>query len=161
MTHLLAERAHTPLEQTLLDVHTTLADLLAAADDQHQAVACGNRERLESVTRRQERLAARLQRAERQRLSLLQGRPLNEAVSHLPAADAARVSRLVDSIGHSVRRLRERQASTASLLERSIDLAGQTIQFLQRLAGGQSQNQAYTTRGLVTARQSLLVDSRA
>ena len=65
------------------------------------------------------------------------------------------------SIGQRVARLRERQASTASLLERSIELAGHTIQFLQRLATGHTHNQAYTTRGLVTSRQSLLVDSRA
>src|ERR687885_348509 len=104
-----AEREHTPLEQALLDVHATLADLLAAADDQHQAVAAGDRERLESVTRRQEQLAARLQRAERQRLSLLNGRPLQQAVSDLASADAARIAGLVDGIAQRVTRLRERQ----------------------------------------------------
>jgi flagellar biosynthesis/type III secretory pathway chaperone len=159
MTELLAERAHTPLEQALLDVQTTLADLLVAADDQHQAVAAGNRERLESVTRRQEQLSARLQRAERQRLSLLDGRPLDDTVSGLPAGDAARVSGLVDSIGQSVVRLRARQAQTASLLERSIELAGQTIHFLQRLMTTQAQ--PYTARGLASASHSLLVDRRA
>ena len=151
----------TPLEQVLLDVHATLADLLAAADEQHQAVAAGDREHLESVTRRQERLAARLQRAEAQRLSLLNGRQVHEVVAELPASDAARVERLIDSISDSVTRLRERQAANASLLTRSIELADQTVQFLQRLLVGQSHNPAYTTRGLVTPRQSLLVDSRA
>ena len=87
MTQLLAERTHTSLEQALLDVQTTLADLLAAADQQHQAVAAGDRERLESVTRRQERLSAQLQRAERQRLSLLDGRPLDEVMSGLNLAE--------------------------------------------------------------------------
>jgi flagellar biosynthesis/type III secretory pathway chaperone len=159
MAHLLAERERTPLEQALLDVHTTLADLLAAADEQHQAVVAGDRERLESVTRRQERLSARLERAERQRLSLLDGRPLHEAAAGLPAPEAARVSGLVDSIGQHVGRLRERQAQTAALLERSIEIAGQTIQFLQRLVTAQPP--AYSARGLVTASQSLLVDSRA
>ena len=151
----------TPLEQALLDVHATLAELLGAADEQHQAVAAGDRERLESVTRRQERLAAHLQRAEAQRLSVLNGRPLHEVVSGLPAADKAQVSDLVDSIAEHVARLGERQAANASLLERSMELAGQTLQFLQRLVAGQNHNSAYTTRGLVTPRASLLVDSRA
>jgi flagellar biosynthesis/type III secretory pathway chaperone len=161
MTPFPAAREYTPLEEVLLDVHATLADLLAAADEQHQAVAAGDRERLESVTRRQERLAARLQRAEVQRLSLLNGRPLDAAVSELPAADNARVSELLDSISQSVERLRERQAANATLLERSMDLAGQTVQFLQRLLVGHAQNPAYTTRGLVTPHHSLLVDGRA
>src|SRR5919205_4427144 len=98
MNHTPATSEHSPLEQALLDVHATLADLLAAADEQHQAVAAGDRERLESVTRRQERLAARLQRAETQRLRLLNGRPLEDAVSELPSAEAARLSHIVDSI---------------------------------------------------------------
>jgi flagellar biosynthesis/type III secretory pathway chaperone len=156
-----ATREQTPLEQVLLDVHATLADLLDAADEQHQAVLVGDRERLESVTRRQERLAARLQRAETQRLSLLEGRMLDEAVSELPTTDAARVESLVNGISDSVKRLRERQAANASLLERSMELAGQTVQFLQRLLSGQDENPAYTTRGLLSPRQSLLVDSRA
>jgi flagellar biosynthesis/type III secretory pathway chaperone len=156
-----ATREQTPLEQVLLDVHATLADLLDAADEQHQAVVVGDRERLESVTRRQERLAARLQRAETQRLSVLEGRMLDEAVSELPATDAARVESLVNGISDSVKRLRERQAANASLLERSMELAGQTVQFLQRLLSGQDENPAYTTRGLLSPRHSLLVDSRA
>jgi flagellar biosynthesis/type III secretory pathway chaperone len=161
MTNHPATSQHRPLEQVLLDVRTTLADLLDAADEQHQAVVVGDRERLESVTRRQERLAARLQRAEARRLSLLEGRSLDEAISELPPTDAARVASLVDTISDSVNRLRERQGSNASLLERSIELAVQTVQFLQRLLGGQHDNPAYTTRGLLSSRQSLLVDRRA
>jgi flagellar biosynthesis/type III secretory pathway chaperone len=161
MNHTPATSEHSPLEQALLDVHATLADLLAAADEQHQAVAAGDRERLEGVTRRQERLAARLQRAEAQRLRLLSGRTLEEGVSDLPTPAAARVEHLVDTISDSVKRLRERQASNHLLLERSTELASQTIHFLQRLVAGQDQSPAYTTRGLVTSRQSLLVDSRA
>jgi hypothetical protein len=42
-----------------------------------------------------------------------------------------------------------------------MDLAGQTVQFLQRLLVGHAQNPAYTTRGLVTPHHSLLVDGRA
>ena len=158
MTHPVdAER--TPLEAALLDVQTTLADLLAAADEQHAALAAGDRERLEKVTQRQERLAARLQRAERQRLSLLQGQPLTEAVARLPRADADRVSALADVIGRAVVSLRERQAMTASLLERSIELTGQTIHFLQRLVAARTP--AYTARGMTASSRSLLVDSRA
>jgi flagellar biosynthesis/type III secretory pathway chaperone len=156
-----ATSEHSPLEQVLLDVHATLADLLDAADEQHQAVVVGDRQRLETVTRRQERLAARLQRAEAQRLTLLTGRSLDQAGSELPATEAARVESLVDAISDSVTRLRERQASNASLLERSMELSGQTVQFLQRLLGGQQANPAYTTRGLLSPRQSLLLDSRA
>jgi flagellar biosynthesis/type III secretory pathway chaperone len=159
MPHLLAEREHTHLEQVLLDVDTTLADLLAAADEQHQAVVAGDRERLESVTRRQERLSAQLQRAERRRLSVLEGQPLHEAVAGLPGTAGERVSGLVDRISQSVLRLRERQAATASLLEQSVELTGQTLQFLQRLVT--SQTQAYTARGVVTQSHSLLVDRRA
>jgi flagellar biosynthesis/type III secretory pathway chaperone len=159
MTTLLAERATLPLEQALLDVQVTLTELLAAADEQHAAIAAGDRAQLESVTRRQERLSARLERAERQRVALLDGRPLPEALSSLAADDAARLSSVVDAIGQTVGSLRERQVSTASLLERSIDLAGQTIQFLQRLVT--SQTPAYTVRGLAAPTQSLLVDSRA
>ena len=161
MTNHPATSEQNPLERALLDVHATLADLLAAADEQHQAVAAGDRERLESVTRRQERLAARLQRAETQRLSLLNGRPLHEALSDLPAADTAHMAELVGSIAERVARLRERQAANASLLERSMELAGQTVQFLQRLLVGHTQMPAYTTRGLLTPRESLLVDRRA
>jgi flagellar biosynthesis/type III secretory pathway chaperone len=156
-----ATSEQSPLEQVLLDVHATLADLLDAADEQHRALVVGDREGLESVTRRQERLAARLQRAEGQRLSLLDGRALNEALSELLATDAGRVQSLVDSITDTVKRLRERQASNASLLERSMELAGQTVQFLQRLLGAQHPTPAYTTRGLLSPRQSLLVDSCA
>jgi flagellar biosynthesis/type III secretory pathway chaperone len=152
-------RERSPLEQALLDVHSTLADLLAAADEQHAAIAAGDRACLESITRRQERLSAQLERAERRRVALLDGRPLREAVSDLPASEAERVTRVVGAIGQSVARLRERQASTASLLERSIELAGQTIQFLQRLVATHAE--AYTARGLQAPSQSLLVDSRA
>ena len=154
-----AERVRTPLEHALLDVRSTIADLLAAANEQHAAIAAGDRARLESITRRQERLSARLERAERRRQSVLDGRPLAKAISSLPPGDATRAERLVRAIGEDVAALRERQGATASLLARSIDLAGQTIQFLQRLVT--SHAQAYTARGLVAPTQSLLVDSRA
>ncbi|HYY87974.1 MAG TPA: flagellar export chaperone FlgN [Chloroflexota bacterium] len=154
-----ADRTRTPLEHALLDVQASLADLLSAADEQHAAVAAGDRARLESVTRRQERLSARLERAERQRLALLDGRPMVEVIAGLPTDDAQRIEGLVQSIGSNVAALRERQAATASLLERSIDVASQTIQFLQRLVT--SHAQAYTAGGLALPMRSLLVDSRA
>src|ERR687886_723289 len=112
-----------PLESALLDVHATLADLLVAADEQYAAVVARDHARLESVTRQQERLSARLARAD------------------------------------SVRELKQRQARTAGLLEQSIDLAAQTLTFLQRLLTGQPA--VYGARGLAPGRQSLLVDGRA
>src|SRR3977135_2451877 len=81
-----------PLEAALLDVHATLADLLAAADEQYAAVAARDAKRLESVTWQQERLSVRLERAERRRIELLGGAPLQVAVASLPAPDAVRVS---------------------------------------------------------------------
>ena len=62
-----------PLEAALLDVDATLAELLAAADEQHAAVVAGDRQRLERVTGLQERLSSRLERAERRRLEHLGG----------------------------------------------------------------------------------------
>ena len=159
MSHQPANRERTPLEHALLDVQSTLAELLAAADEQHAALAAGDRVRLESITRRQERLSARLERAERLRMALLDGRRLPEAISDLSPTEAERVSNVVGAIGQMVVRLRERQASTASLLERSIEIAGQTIHFLQRLVT--MHTQPYTARGLPAPSQSLLVDSRA
>src|ERR1700704_3546827 len=102
------------LEAALLDVHATLADLLVAADEQHAAVVERDRERLESVTRQQERLSARLVRAEAKRLEVLGGVPLAEAVTALPEGQA-----LSASISVKVRQLKQRQAQTASLLEHS------------------------------------------
>jgi hypothetical protein len=58
-----------------------------------------------------------------------------------------------------VRLLKERQAQTASLLEQSIDLASQTLNFLQRLVTPPSA--AYGARGIAAPRQSVLVDGRA
>jgi flagellar biosynthesis/type III secretory pathway chaperone len=138
----------------LLDVHATLAELLVAADEQHAAVVEHDRDRLESVTRQQEHLSARLARAEAKRLEVLGGVPLLQAVSGLPDGQALSVS-----ISMKVRRLKERQAQTASLLEQSIDLAGQTLNFLQRLVTPPSP--AYGARGLAAPRQSVLVDGRA
>jgi flagellar biosynthesis/type III secretory pathway chaperone len=148
-----------PLETALLDVHATLADLLITADEQYAAVVARDHQRLESVTRQQERLSARLARAEARRLDLLAGAPLIEAVSALPAPAAARADAVRHSIADSVRELKQRQARTAGLLEQSIDLAAQTLTFLHRLLTAQPA--AYGARGFAPSRRSVLVDGRA
>jgi flagellar biosynthesis/type III secretory pathway chaperone len=148
-----------PLESALLDVHATLADLLVAADEQYAAVVARDHERLESVTRQQERLSARLARAEARRLELLAGTHLIDAVSALPASAAARADAVRHSIADSVHELKQRQARTAGLLEQSIDVAAQTLTFLQRLLTGQPG--VYGARGFAPSRRSVLVDGRA
>jgi flagellar biosynthesis/type III secretory pathway chaperone len=148
-----------PLESALLDVHATLADLLVAADQQYAAVVARDHERLESVTRQQERLSARLARAEARRLELLAGTHLIDAVSALPASAAARADAVRHSIADSVQELKQRQARTAGLLEQSIDVAAQTLTFLQRLLTGQPG--VYGARGFAPSRRSVLVDGRA
>jgi uncharacterized membrane protein YqiK len=148
-----------PLEAALLGVHATLVELLVAADEQHAAVVARDRDRLEGVTRQQERLSTRLARAEAKRLEILSGVPLSEALSSLAPAQAARARALSDSIGRAVTELKLRHGRTASLLEQSISLMDQTVQFLQRLLGVQSP--AYGARGLTTPTLTLRVDSRA
>jgi flagellar biosynthesis/type III secretory pathway chaperone len=149
----------TPLEKALLDVHATLADLIVAAEEQYAAVVAHDRAGLESVTRQQERLSARLARVEARRLEVLAGRPLGEAVRSLPAPEAAHAEAVRRAIAESVRELKQRQTRTANLLEQSIDLTSQTLTFLQRLLTGQPA--VYGARGVAPARHSLLVDSRA
>ncbi len=143
-----------PIEAALADVHATLADLLVAADEQYAALVDRDRERLESVTRQQERLSARLANAEARRMALLGGKPLNEAIKSQPRAQA-----LTASIASAVALLKEKQSQTASLLQRSIELTDQTIKFLHRLVTPQPA--VYGTRGMAVACQSVLVDSRA
>jgi flagellar biosynthesis/type III secretory pathway chaperone len=143
-----------PLEAALIDVQTTLADLLVAADEQYAAIVERDRERLESVTRQQERLSARLANAEARRVAALGGLSLNEAVKGQP-----RLATLADSIGNAVRLLKTKQTQTASLLQQSIELTDQTLKFLHRLVTPPAT--VYGTRGMAVARQSVLVDSRA
>jgi flagellar biosynthesis/type III secretory pathway chaperone len=153
-----ADRDHqSPLEAALVDVHTTLAALLEAADEQFVAVVEQDRQRLEGVTRQQERLAARLERAERRRRDALGDRLLDVAL----AEESAGVANLAGTIGVAVRQLQAKHSQTASLIEKSVELNGETIKFLQRLVGVGIQP-AYGARGGATmARQSVLVDSRA
>jgi flagellar biosynthesis/type III secretory pathway chaperone len=148
-----------PLEAALLHVDATLADLLVAADEQHAAVVAGDRVRLESVTRVQETLSSRLEHAERKRLELLAGRSLTEALAELNGEQAARLNGLTRSIAHAVTELQPRHARNATLLERSADLAGQTVLFLQHVASPPSPS--YSARGRRPPQQSVLVDSRA
>ena len=148
-----------PLEAALLDVDATLVDLLVAADEQHAAVVAGDRARLESVTRTQEVLSSRLERAERKRLDLLAGTSLAVALADLPSDQAERLSTLSGSIADAVRELQPRHARNATLLERSAHLAGQTVLFLQRVASPPSPS--YGANGRRAPQQSLLVDRRA
>jgi flagellar biosynthesis/type III secretory pathway chaperone len=150
---------HTPLHAVLRDVHATLGELLEAADEQYAAAVAGDPRRLEAITARQERLAARLERFERRRLDLLAGRPLGQAIAALPADEAGRAGALNTSISQAVRDLQQRHDRTASLLRKSAELAGQTIEFLQRVLCAQPLE--YGRRGLSRPTQSLIVDSRA
>jgi len=152
-----AVRDHpSPLEAALVDVHATLTELLAAADAQYEAVVARDRQRLEDVTRQQERLASRLERAERKRQEVLADRTLDVAL----VAEPAHVATLAQTIGSAVRELQASHTRTANLIQKSIEVNGQTIQFLQRLVGA-STPPAYGSRGAQAARQSVLVDSRA
>jgi flagellar biosynthesis/type III secretory pathway chaperone len=149
-----------PLEAALHDVHATLTLLLAAADEQYAAVAADDRARIDSVTRQQERLSARLARAEAQRIHLT--RDASNAAdwsANLPREVAARVDELKTSIALAVRELKVRQAQTAGLLTDKIDLASNTLNFLRRLVTQPAPT--YTGRGMNTNGHSVLVDSRA
>jgi flagellar biosynthesis/type III secretory pathway chaperone len=155
-----AVRDHqSPLETALLDVHATLGELLVAADEQYAAVADRDRERLESVTRRQEQLSTRLERAEQQRISALSGASLRSTITALPANRGRRVLAMQLAIARSVRKLQQRNARASSLLERSIELNTQTLNFLQRLVA--PAHTTYGTKGMAAARRSVLVDGRA
>src|ERR687886_20819 len=98
-----ADREHqSALEAALLDVRNTLAALLSAADAQHAAVVERDRARLEQVTRQQEVLSARLERAERRRLEVLDGAPLQRVAADLPDPSGQRISHLTQAIATSV-----------------------------------------------------------
>src|ERR1700716_1884387 len=97
MTPPAARNHQSPLETVLLDVHTALADLLVASDEQYAAVVARDLERLESITCQQEGLAARLEQAEAKRVELLSGESLLSA-----AAASEPVKQLSDSIAASV-----------------------------------------------------------
>ena len=142
------------LGAALREVHATLAELVVAADEQYNSVSDGDRERLEAVTSKQERLSARLARAEQQRLAALGNRTLSEI-----AAERADVDELRNAIAVSVAELKQRQVQTARLLTRTIDLTRQTLDFIQRIVTVAPP--VYGNRGVGGSQQSLLVDSRA
>jgi hypothetical protein len=159
MTTSAVRDTQSPLEAALVDVHAALADLLVAADEQHAAVVARDHERLESVTRQQERLSARLAHAEARRLEVLAGTPLAEALSALPTPEHSRAEALRMSIASAVGELKRRQEQTTSLLEQSIQLASQTLDYLRRLVGVQPA--PYGGRGFATANYSVFLDRRA
>jgi flagellar biosynthesis/type III secretory pathway chaperone len=146
-----------PLEVALHEVQATLAQLVLAADEQYAAVAANDRLWLDSVTRQQERLSARLARAEATRLQLLG--QTSDWTAGLPRESANRVLNLKAGIAAAVLELKTRQAQTAALLKQQIDLAGQTINFLRRLVT--QPNPTYSQQGMLAIRQSVLVDGRA
>src|SRR6266581_2740123 len=159
MTNPAVREHQSPLEAALLDVYSTLAALLVASDEQYAALVARDHARLESVTRQQERLSSRLERAEAKRLEFLGGTPLLTAIALLPADQAICAKSVSDAIAMAVKQLKNRQNHAANLLDQSIDLVGNTLNFLQRLVTVQSP--AYGARGLAQSRQSILVDGRA
>jgi flagellar biosynthesis/type III secretory pathway chaperone len=159
MTTLVVRAVRSPLEGVLLDVDAVLADLLVAADEQHAAVVAGDRERLERVTRQQEALSSRLERAERKRIELLAGTSLAAALADFPADQAELLANLSRSIADAVTELQPRHARNGTLLQRSAELAGQTVLFLQRVASPPSPS--YGARGRRAPQQSMLLDGRA
>jgi len=149
-----------PLETALRDVYATLGELLVAADEQYSAVVSRDRDRIESVTRLQERLTARLARAEARRMAALAGASLAEVIARTSDARSARdLDQLRDAIATSVDELRCRQRRTANLLAKSIEMGRQTLEFLQRLVTNPTP--AYNARGLSMMQHSVLVDGRA
>jgi flagellar biosynthesis/type III secretory pathway chaperone len=148
-----------PLEATLHEVHATLIELLDAAQEQHAAVAAHDLERIERVTRQQERLASRLARAEARRIELLHGAPLAQALSQVSRDEADRIQSLQATIATLVSALKARQSQTGRLLNDTIELTDRTIVFLQRLLAPGAP--AYLRTGRASAGGSLLVDSHA
>jgi len=136
-------------------VQATLSELLVAADEQYVAVVAHDRERIESVTRQQERLAARLARAEGISPDAAQWPVLSvEATS-----SSVRARELHASIAAAVNNLRTRQARTTRLLEQCVELTAGTLLFLQRLVG--VPNPVYGARGRGTSQHSVLVIAAA
>jgi flagellar biosynthesis/type III secretory pathway chaperone len=146
-------------EAALQDVHAALGALLEAAAQQRDALEARDRERLEAVSWLQESLTVRLQEAERRRISSMPAATLEQTIALLPAQPAQRVSGLLAAIRQSVLELREQHARNTTLLKRSLELTGQTLQFLQRLTLGQPAT--YTPAGAAGAGHSLIVDGRA
>jgi flagellar biosynthesis/type III secretory pathway chaperone len=159
MTLLASAVDQAALEAALRDVHAAVAELLAAAAEQRAALEAGDRDRLEQVTCLQERLTARLAQAERRRMACLATETLEASVASLPGEPGQRVRSLMAAIREKVIQLREQHGRNAALLQRSLELTGQTVQFLQRLVIGQPPT--YTPTGATAVASSLLLDHRA
>lgn len=143
----------------MLDVRAVLEDLLAAAADQRAALEAGDRERLERVTHQQERLTARLENAERRRLAAMPSPSFDDCAKVLPGDEGARFRKVTGDIQRSVLRLQELHARNADLLQRSLAVNGQTLQFIRRLVG--TPEPTYGAAAPAAAPQSLVVDRRA
>jgi len=154
-----ADASRTTLEAALKDVHATLVGLLEAAGEQRAALESRDRERLEAVSARQESLTLRLEHAERVRMACMPAASLEESIALLPAEPGTRIARLTAAIRQSVLDLREQHARNAALLQRSLELTGHTLQFLQRLVLGQPPT--YSPSGLAGMSHSLVLDGRA
>src|SRR5262249_47616984 len=111
--------------------------------------------RVESVTRQQEQLAARLERVERKRTVALDGQSLTEALAQKP-----NLARLNNAIAGKVRELQAKHAQSANLIVKATELNAQTLQFLHSLVDA-SNSTTYGVRGTTKVRQSVLVDRRA
>lgn len=147
------------IASALRDVNAILAELVAAADEQYEAVAAADLIVLERVTRRQEVLAARLARAEQRRLAASSGRSLADVVADEAPAEGALLQELVSAVAVNVLALQERHLRNTSLVRRGAELAGQTVQFLQRLVA--AHERPYGGDGAPVVTRSLLVDGRA
>ncbi len=147
------------LETTLLEVRAVLQDMVAAADEQYAAFEASDLLWLERVSRQQDRLTARLERAERERLKASSGVPIRDLPAQLSQPQAAALSELIDSIAETILELHARHARNAALLQGAAELAGQTVQFLQKLVA--ERVQPYGANGAPVITQSLLVDGHA
>lgn len=147
-----------PLE-ALSEVQAVLDELLALADAQHTALADGDVARLEALRDRQERQAARLAWAEERRRAALPGTSLRDALADPPASDASRLAALARAIADRVAALQERHARNRAVLERAADVAGETVQLLQRLVA--EHTRGYGGQPCPPVLRSLRVDSRA
>ncbi len=147
------------LESALHEVQAVLEEMLAAADEQYAAFEANDLVWLERASRQQDRLTARLERAERQRLQAANGVPLRDLPTLLPEPQAAALSELIDAIAATILDLRTRSARNTTLFEGAAALAGQTVQFLQKIVA--EHVQPYGADGLPIVQKSLLVDGHA
>jgi hypothetical protein len=121
------------LETVLTEVRDTLRQLSEAAEAQHRALEANDIEALDRVLLRQEQLADRLAIVERKRATLMPAQSLREAITGLAPDVAAETSDLLREIAEAIVMLRLRIDRNRSLLQRSSELAGDTVRFLKRI----------------------------